>query len=257
MAKNDSLNYAPQVDETMGWSNLPSVEEKINTSHLPRAYYICIEGIDGVGKSTQAKLLSDFFRQKRFAVLHTKEPGTDLLPVTMELRKLMLDSKHNITPLAREYIAQAIRSIHMEKLIIPAIKNMDIIIQDRGILSALAYGKACGVDMALLNDMCQQSTNYPELGKYLYDRIIYLRKDPEQALAKTVCKKEFEAGDVMEKKGSSFMEEVQRNMDILTLQYGGGLGSAVITIDVGNKDIDTVFYEIMYYLAGNVRRKSI
>src|ERR1019366_42337 len=109
---------------------------------------ICLEGCEGVGKTTQTQKLVDHLRAKGFKVLQTKEPGTPHLPLTMLLRGVMLDKQYDeqLTPLARELISQAIRSIHIEKLIVPALTEYDYIIQDRGILSGLAYGSACGND---------------------------------------------------------------------------------------------------------------
>ncbi len=100
------------------------------------ARYICFEGLEGTGKTTQCALLAEYLRSKGLRVLLTKEPGTPLAPITMDLRGLMLDKQYDeqLTPLARELISQSIRSIHMEKIIYPAIQVHDYIIQDRGLL---------------------------------------------------------------------------------------------------------------------------
>jgi dTMP kinase len=104
---------------------------------MPTAKYICFEGTEGSGKSTQTQKLVDYLRSKGYKVLQTKEPGTPLSPLTMELRKIMLDSQYEsqLTMTARELISQAIRSIHLERVVIPALSEYDYIIQDRGILS--------------------------------------------------------------------------------------------------------------------------
>src|ERR1019366_1877729 len=116
---------------------------------------ICLEGCEGVGKTTQTQKLVDHLRAKGFKVLQTKEPGTSHLPLTMQLRGIMLDKQYDeqLTVAARELISQAIRSIHIEKLILPALTEYDYIIQDRGILSGLAYGSACGNDVDWLLDL--------------------------------------------------------------------------------------------------------
>jgi hypothetical protein len=58
-------------------------------------FYLCIEGNDGVGKSTQCALLEEDCISQNISYLLTGEPGSKLLPITMELRKLMLDKYYS------------------------------------------------------------------------------------------------------------------------------------------------------------------
>ena len=113
---------------------------------MKKAKYICLEGTEGVGKTTQTRKLVDTLRARGYAVLETKEPGSPHSPLTMTLRGIMLDNQYDsqMTRPAREFISQAIRSIHLEQVIVPNLYKYDFIIQDRGILSGYAYGTACG-----------------------------------------------------------------------------------------------------------------
>ena len=113
---------------------------------MRKARYLVLEGCEGVGKTTQVELLTRYLQSKNFSVLQTKEPGTPLSPLTMQLRAIMLDKQYDgeLTIPARELISQAIRSIHLNSVIIPALDKYDFIVQDRGMLSGLAYGTACG-----------------------------------------------------------------------------------------------------------------
>ena len=116
--------------------------------------YICIEGGEGSYKSTTVAELAEYYRLNGKRVLTTKEPGTSHLPITMELRELMLSNEYtdDLSTLSRELISQAIRSIHLKKLIEPELESgyYDYIIQDRGMLSGFVYDLACGVDPYLL-----------------------------------------------------------------------------------------------------------
>src|SRR5665213_3054416 len=116
---------------------------------MKKARYICLEGTEGVGKTTQTQRLVDALRERGYRVLQTKEPGTNHVPLTMQLRGIMLDNQYDaiLTKPAREFISQAIRSVHLERLIIPSLYEYDFIIQDRGILSGYAYGAGCGNDI--------------------------------------------------------------------------------------------------------------
>lgn len=208
-----------------------------------KARYICLEGCEGVGKTTQTQKLVDHLRTLGYSVLQTKEPGTSHAPLTMELRNIMLNAKYEeqMTRVARELISQAIRSIHIEKVIKPALDNYDFIIQDRGVLSGLAYGEACGNDIDWLMELAHMATKSviasPEK---LYNNVILLTGNVKAGLDKAISsKQEFEAGDAIEMKGLPFMESVNSNM----IKYSNWFNTT--TIDVNNKSIDNVFNDII------------
>ena len=145
------------------------------------AQYIVFEGTEGVGKTTQTQKLVDYLKVQGFSVFHTKEPGTVHSPLTMQLRGIMLDNQYDdqLTQNARELVSQAIRSIHLEKVIRPAMNKYDFIVQDRGILSGLAYGEACGNDIGWLEtlaDCVSEPMTSSHNGFYneLYTRTIFL-----------------------------------------------------------------------------------
>jgi dTMP kinase len=210
-----------------------------------RARYICFEGCEGLGKSTQTQKLVDHLRNKGFQVLQTKEPGTPHSPLTMQLRSIMLDLKYEeqLTAPARELISQAVRSIHLEKVIVPALNLYDYIVQDRGILSGLAYGSACGNDENWLLDLTRKvATNslYTDNARLVYDDVIYLRGNIEKGLkAAQSAKQEFEAGDAIEAKGISFLEKVASNMERQSRLFN------TRTVTVDGKNIDQVFSDII------------
>lgn len=208
------------------------------------ARYICFEGTEGVGKTTQTQKLVDYLRAKGFKVLQTKEPGTSHAPVTMDLRNLMLNAKYDaeLTRSSRELISQAIRSIHIEKVIVPALQEYDFIIQDRGILSGLAYGIACGNQQTWLEDLAEKIC-WESTGKQfdnLYDSVVYLTGDVKIGLDKAqTSKQEFEAGDAIEMKGLTFMEQVSKEFKFHSKHFN------TKTIAVDGKSIDDVFSNIL------------
>lgn len=212
--------------------------------------YICLEGTEGVGKTTQTQLLVDTLRARGFSVLQTKEPGTSLVPLTMVLRGIMLDNQYDdaMTRPAREFISQAIRSIHLENLIIPALGQYDYIVQDRGILSGYAYGTACGNKFRdikeLVNQVVDSADNdaniLPPLAEQIYDTVIYLKGDSLKGLAKAKqAKQEFAAGDAMESRGNNFISDVSFNMDFMSERFN------TVKIEVDGKSIEEVHNEIL------------
>lgn len=216
---------------------------------MGRARYICLEGTEGVGKTTQTDNLVNYLKSKGYKVIQTKEPGTPLSPVTMELRNLMLNNKYDkdVTGVAREYISQAIRAVHLNSVVKPNLNEVDFIVQDRGILSGLAYGTACGNDFDFLESLAEHVTfeSFPDLlqneqGIYaLYNDVLYLKGNVSDGLDKALnAKQEFEDGDAIESRGVSFLEKVSSNMDEMSVYFNAK------TVDVTGKGIEEVFADI-------------
>ncbi|CAD5243801.1 putative thymidylate kinase [Thermococcus camini] len=120
--------------------------------------FIVIEGIDGAGKSTQTKLLAEWFEEKGHEVVLTKEP-TDTAFGKL-IRKLVLTGgKEGIIDGARiSHEAEALlfaadRAEHVSKLIKPSIEAGKIVISDRYFYSSLAYQWARGLDLEWLIDL--------------------------------------------------------------------------------------------------------
>jgi dTMP kinase len=99
--------------------------------------FIVICGLDGCGKSTQAKLLAKWLKGKEKEVSLTKEP-TDS-PIG-NLIRLVLKHELRLSPLALQLLFAADRANHLEREIEPAIKEGKVVISDRYMLSSLAYG---------------------------------------------------------------------------------------------------------------------
>jgi dTMP kinase len=207
---------------------------------MTRAFHICFEGTEGCYKTTNSKALADALRLDGNKVIETKEPGTSHLPLTMMLRGIMLDAKYEkeMTRQARELISQAIRSIHITHLITPAIEQYDYIIQDRGLLSGLAYGVACGNHMKEIENLL----DFIYDGEVKdYDLIIYLQGDAEADLKRAVtAKQEFQAGDAMEGRGLTFIKEVESYFyDLIKVRNN------VVIINVVNKSREEILKEIL------------
>jgi thymidylate kinase len=221
-----------------------------------KARYVVFEGTEGIGKTTQVKKLVQHLRSKGYKVLETKEPGTPHIPETIEMRKYVLDSQYAevITPLARELITQVIRSIHMEKLIIPAMEEYDFIVQDRGMLSGMSYAAALGHDTRWLEEMMERVAE-SFIMKYIeecsawrplegiYDDIILLKGNISQSLNRaSSCKQEYKAGDFIEQQGTSLLNKVDHYMDTLSSCFGN---QYVSKINVDDKNIEEVFESIL------------
>lgn len=110
--------------------------------------FIVIEGLDGSGQSTQVKLLGDFLIKNGYNVVPTKEPTKDS-EAGKKIRQI-LDKNTQVEPMDFQELFAKDRKEHLEKLIIPALKEGKTVISDRYFFSSFAYGASSGADLEQL-----------------------------------------------------------------------------------------------------------
>jgi dTMP kinase len=117
------------------------------TSQVGRdGLFIALEGGDGAGKSTQARLLCAWLEEVGHKVVVTREPGGTVFGRTV--RELVLHGDH-VAPRAEALLFAADRAHHVETLIQPALGRGEVVITDRYVDSSIAYqgaGRDLGVD---------------------------------------------------------------------------------------------------------------
>jgi dTMP kinase len=100
--------------------------------------FIVFEGGEGIGKSTQAKLLKAWLEQEGESVVLTREPGGSDLGI--EIRKILLShSTGEISPRAEALLYVADRAHHVYSVIRPALAAGQVVIGDRYFDSSIAY----------------------------------------------------------------------------------------------------------------------
>jgi dTMP kinase len=103
-----------------------------------RGLLLALEGGEGAGKSTQARLLAIWLRDQGYDVVSTHEPGAT--KVGMRLRALLLDTAHTgLSPRAETLMYAADRAEHVAAVILPALERGAIVVTDRYVDSSLAY----------------------------------------------------------------------------------------------------------------------
>jgi dTMP kinase len=100
--------------------------------------FITFEGGEGSGKTTQIKLLAERLKAYGLDVITTREPGGT--PEAEKIRSLLVNRDGgDWTPVAEVLLLFAARSMHVEKLIKPALAAGQIVISDRFTDSTRAY----------------------------------------------------------------------------------------------------------------------
>jgi len=100
--------------------------------------FVCFEGGEGAGKSTQSRLLHDWLVERGETVLLTFEPGHTT--VGKELRRILLDpATGELSPRTEALIYAADKAEHVDHVVLPALARGEVVITDRYVDSALAY----------------------------------------------------------------------------------------------------------------------
>jgi dTMP kinase len=119
--------------------------------------FITFEGIDGSGKSTQLRLLSNFLRQKGCDVLTTREPGGT--PVGNRLRAALLDAQEEVDPLTELLVFAADRAQHVRRVLRPALEAGRVVFSDRYADATAAYqGAGRGFSPELISEIIALAT---------------------------------------------------------------------------------------------------
>jgi dTMP kinase len=102
-----------------------------------RGLWITLEGGDGSGKTTQARLLHEWLEGTGRTVVRTREPGGTEVGVL--IRDIVLHHRGDIAPRAEALLYAADRAHHVETLVRPALARGEVVIQDRYLDSSVAY----------------------------------------------------------------------------------------------------------------------
>lgn len=140
--------------------------------------FITFEGIEGSGKTTQAKALAKYLKLNGTNIVLTREPGGTSL--AEKIRQLILDGQGINDPLTELMLLTAARRDHVENLIKPALFKGSIVICDRFIDSTIAYqGYGKGLDIDKIVKIHEIA-----LGAFKPDLTFLIDVDPKIALSR-------------------------------------------------------------------------
>jgi dTMP kinase len=113
---------------------------------LARGRFITLEGIEGAGKSTVARIVCAWLEQRGLVARLTREPGGT--PLAERVRQIVLErGSEHLTPVTETLLMFAARGIHVENLIRPALQRGEWVVCDRFTDATRAYqGSGRGMD---------------------------------------------------------------------------------------------------------------
>ncbi len=109
-----------------------------------KSIFICIEGLDGSGKTTQAKLLAKKLKKSHNAV-YTAEPSQSKIGTF--IRNSYLYGEKRLSSVVEALLFAADRIEHIETEVLPALHQGKLVISDRYLYSSLAYQGAAGLSL--------------------------------------------------------------------------------------------------------------
>jgi dTMP kinase len=182
---------------------------------VAKGKFITFEGGEGVGKSTQVKILAEKLVTEHIDVVLTREPGGS--PGAEEIRALLVKgSTDKWSPMTEALLHNAARAEHLSKTVEPALDAGKWVISDRYADSTLAYqGYGQGVDLQILLEMHKVGTGnfWPDLTIILDGHELNRANAREQANTDKEDRYERMGDEFHKKLQESFLDIAKNNPD--------------------------------------------
>jgi dTMP kinase len=202
--------------------------------------YIALEGIDGSGKSTQSKVLKEYFESKGRTVTTTYEPNLTLFG-SEDILKIYTSEK-KLSGQAFQYLLTANRLINHAEIIEPALARGDVVISDRCFWSAIPYGVMDSTNQYSMEQAGRMLLTQSILSMYHQsitpDMVFYLSVTPEVGLERLESRKEGRKKDIYEKKEK--LERVVQGYTFLVENFT----DQIVQID-GERSIDEISKDLI------------
>ena len=209
---------------------------------MKKGLFITFEGLEGCGKTTQAKMLFDFLTKQEIPSIYTKEPGGT--KIGNKIRKILLDQKNDGMDYKTEMMLfLASRAENVRLIILPALEEGKVVVSDRFYDSTTAYqGYGRGIDLEIT-----RSLNSLVVGKAIPDLTFILDIDPYEGLNRSASfgnsrEMRFEEEFINKKiiGGKLFLERVRQGYYQLSHEEKGR-----IKIIDANRNREDIYNEIV------------
>lgn len=201
--------------------------------------FVTFEGIDGSGKSTQARLLADALRRRGQEVVETREPGGS--PGAEEIRRLLLEGDPGRWSAETEILLfTAARRDHLERTILPALEAGKAVICDRFADSTRVYQ---GITRGALREVVDR-LHEMMIGREP-DLTLLIDMDPQLGLRRALARR---AG---EDRFEAFGLDMQRRMRAGFLALAREFPDRIRVID-GNRAVEAIAAEVFEIVTGTL-----
>ena len=191
-----------------------------------KGVFICIEGLDGCGKTTQAKLLAKKLKKSHNA-LYTAEPSRG--NIGTYIRKQCLYGEKRLSTVVEALLFAADRVEHVENEVLPALRAGRLVISDRYVYSSLAYQGAAGLGLDWIEKVNEHALK-PDLAIFLDvdPKTVMQRLKPKLSVMETmetqqrvrdVYLKFVAKGELVRLDGNSSKAEVAEALSALVLKF--------------------------------------
>ncbi len=137
-----------------------------------KGVFICIEGLDGSGKTTHAHRLVRNLQKLEYDAVYTTEPSRG--EIGKFIRASVLQGEKRLPRVVEAFLFALDRVDHLDKMVKPALKEGKLVISDRYVYSSLAYQGAAGLDIKWIEEINRLAI--------LPDLAIYIDVSPEVAV---------------------------------------------------------------------------
>jgi dTMP kinase len=128
-------------------------------TYAAEGVFVCFEGGEGSGKSTQSRRLQAWLEREGYAVRLTFEPGDT--PVGRTLREIVLSPETGeLSDRTEALLYAADKAEHVDTVVLPALRRGEVVITDRYVDSMLAYqGAGRALDPAEVEEVARWATH--------------------------------------------------------------------------------------------------
>ncbi len=191
-----------------------------------RGFFICVEGLDGCGKTTQTRILVERLKQKGYDGLYTAEPSYGKIGVL--IRQYCLHGEKRVSGIVETLLFAADRFEHLEKEVLPALKEGKLVVSDRYVYSSLAYQGAAGLDLKWIEKVNEHAIR-PDLAVFIdvKPETVIQRMKPQKSVmenletqrkVREIYMKLVEKGELIKIDGNTSKQEVADSIQAVALK---------------------------------------
>lgn len=196
-----------------------------------KGFFICVEGLDGCGKTTQARMLVKNLKDIGFDAVYTAEPSRG--KIGRFIRKHCLNVEKRVSGVVEALLFAADRFEHLEFEVKPALNMGKIVVSDRYVYSSLAYQGAAGLDLEWIRNVNMHALT-PNLA-------IFIDVQPETVLNRLKPKR-------------SVMEKIETQRKVREYYMKFVEKGELVKVD-GNRSKAEVAEEILSLVTPNLRSR--